>query len=256
MRTTIVDSSVVQLTIDYEQAKKLPIGKELRSDAFSVGGHLWRIDCYPHGDSEDDKGEYLSVYLTHMSNTTSVNVLSDIFLMDRDGKPSSEYAERFIQAYKVEDGGSYTFWGWPKFVQGTTLEKEYVAEGSITIVCAIMVINEHPIPVPPSDIGTHLGSLLDHTDGTDVAFIVDGETFHAHRAVLAACSPVFRAELFGSMAEATNALHHNCPELKDRCIGFFVGEENFRKVVFTEGYGSLLLKFPSVTAELRKRVGS
>ncbi|KAF6988308.1 hypothetical protein CFC21_005871 [Triticum aestivum] len=35
------------------------------------------------------------------------------------------------------------------------------------------------------------------------SFIVDSETFHAHRAVLAARSPVFRAELFGSMSEAT-----------------------------------------------------
>jgi speckle-type POZ protein len=65
-----------------------------------------------------------------------------------------------------------------------------------------MVIDDSPILVPPSDIGIHLGCLLDHTDGTDVSLTIDGETFRAHRAVLAARSPVFRAELFGSMAEA------------------------------------------------------
>ncbi|WVZ95456.1 hypothetical protein U9M48_041219 [Paspalum notatum var. saurae] len=37
---------------------------------------------------------------------------------------------------------------------------------------------------------------------TSPAFTIDGETFQAHRAVLAARSPVFRAELFGSMAES------------------------------------------------------
>nr|CAB3483547.1 unnamed protein product [Digitaria exilis] len=42
----------------------------------------------------------------------------------------------------------------------------------------------------------------DGTDGKDVSFLVDGETFRAHRAVLAARSPVFQAELLGSMAEA------------------------------------------------------
>ncbi|XP_052166343.1 BTB/POZ and MATH domain-containing protein 3-like [Oryza glaberrima] len=35
-----------------------------------------------------------------------------------------------------------------------------------------------------------------------VSFVVGGETFPAHRAVLAARSPVFRAELLGPMAEA------------------------------------------------------
>ncbi|OEL18147.1 BTB/POZ and MATH domain-containing protein 1 [Dichanthelium oligosanthes] len=50
--------------------------------------------------------------------------------------------------------------------------------------------------------GAHLGRLLDSGDGSDVSFVVDGETFPAHRAVLAARSPVFKAQLLGSMAEA------------------------------------------------------
>jgi speckle-type POZ protein len=44
--------------------------------------------------------------------------------------------------------------------------------------------------------------LLDCTDGSDVSFVVDGVKFPAHRAVLAARSPVFKAQLLGSMAEA------------------------------------------------------
>ena len=40
-------------------------------------------------------------------------------------------------------------------------------------------------------------------DTADVALVVGGETFRAHRAVLAARSPGFKAALFGSMAEAT-----------------------------------------------------
>ncbi|KAM3400976.1 hypothetical protein ACQJBY_005661 [Aegilops geniculata] len=47
---------------------------------------------------------------------------------------------------------------------------------------------------------------------------------------------------------------YNCEELKNKCIDFFVVEENFRKVMFTDGYGLLLLKFPAIIAELRKRV--
>ncbi|CAD6264789.1 unnamed protein product [Miscanthus lutarioriparius] len=58
------------------------------------------------------------------------------------------------------------------------------------------------LELPPSDIGSHLGLLLDCMNGSDVSFIVDGEKFPAHRAVLAARSLVFKAQLLGSMADA------------------------------------------------------
>ena len=69
---------------------------------------------------------------------------------------------------------------------------------------------------PPSDIGSHLGVLLDSEDGSDVSFVVDGEEFPTHRAVLAARSPVFKAQLLGSMADAKMAsitLHDIAPAM-------------------------------------------
>ncbi|CAO2162688.1 unnamed protein product [Urochloa humidicola] len=69
-----------------------------------------------------------------------------------------------------------------------------------------MVLHGNSIPLPCSDIGKHLGNLLDSTNGSDVSFIVDSKTFHAHRAVLTARSPVFNVELLGSMVEATMSL--------------------------------------------------
>nr|CAB3490350.1 unnamed protein product [Digitaria exilis] len=43
----------------------------------------------------------------------------------------------------------------------------------------------------------HLCHLLSSGEGADVAFEVGGETVPAHRTILAARSPVFKAELFG-----------------------------------------------------------
>ncbi|PUZ52296.1 hypothetical protein GQ55_6G258800 [Panicum hallii var. hallii] len=81
-------------------------------------------------------------------------------------------------------------------------------------MCTITVLENSSILVPPANLGEHMRALLDRGDGTDVSFVVDGETFHAHRSVLAARSPVVRAELFGSMAEAAMSsitLHEIAP---------------------------------------------
>ncbi|XP_047047692.1 BTB/POZ and MATH domain-containing protein 1-like [Lolium rigidum] len=214
-QTTIVGSAVVQFRVDYQQAKQCPVGKAVHSDIISAGGHLWRIECYPCGDTEENGGRYLSIFLRKKSKSRNITAIFEVFLADGDGKPSkpSSYAEpkKVYGCFEFDNDQGDT--GWREFHYKSYLDK-FVIEGHITFVCSIMVIDNSPIPVPPSDIGTHLGRLLDHADGTDVSFVVDGETFLAHRWVLAARSPVFRAELFGSMTEATMqsiTLHEMAP---------------------------------------------
>lgn len=56
--------------------------------------------------------------------------------------------------------------------------------------------------VPPPDLQRHLGDLLIAGEGADVKFQVAGETFRAHRCILAARSPFFKAELFGPMRQS------------------------------------------------------
>ena len=59
----------------------------------------------------------------------------------------------------------------------------------------------YTIAIPPSSIGQQFGQLLENRKGSDVNFEVDGEIFAAHKLVLAARSPVFRAQLFGPMKD-------------------------------------------------------
>jgi hypothetical protein len=47
----------------------------------------------------------------------------------------------------------------------------------------------------------HLEDMLKSGEGADVKFTVDGQLFRAHRCILAARSPVFKAELLGPMKE-------------------------------------------------------
>ena len=56
---------------------------------------------------------------------------------------------------------------------------------------------QYIIAVPPSDMGQNLKYLLESEVGCDIVFQVGDETFKAHKMILAARSPVFRAQFYG-----------------------------------------------------------
>ncbi|GJM97716.1 hypothetical protein PR202_ga14665 [Eleusine coracana subsp. coracana] len=92
----------------------------------------------------------------------------------------------------------------------------YLWNDSLTVECTVTVLKEQKdiitfssmkdvaLPVPPSDMPLHFCKLLQSQMGADVTFTVSGETFAAHKNILAARSPVFMAEFFS----------HN---MKERC---------------------------------------
>ncbi|KAJ1269252.1 hypothetical protein BS78_07G196700 [Paspalum vaginatum] len=324
-----------QFRLSYSETESAAIGHLVSSEEISAGGHLWRFDCYPRGLIWTN-GEYLSIFLRRVSDSKDdVKAVMEAFVMDRDGAPC--HRSKMVHVYppkinpKIKSGGVNS-WGFYLFVKRSVLKSLYVTGGSFIIMCGAKVLRDEPIDVPPSsDIRTHLGLLLDSGDGSDVSFVVDGEEFPAHRAVLAARSPVFKAQLLGSMADAkmssitmqdiapetframlrfvytdacpaddelgdspTEMLQHllgaadrfaldrlkllcakelgcnvsvetvadtlacaetyNCPELRKKCMDFFVEENNFKKAVLTDGFIQLAQKFPSILAELRKKV--
>ncbi|VAH02355.1 unnamed protein product [Triticum turgidum subsp. durum] len=194
-----VGSCVFQFKVDYERSKQIPVGMAFYSDIVSAGGHLWRVKFFPRGELEADQ---------------------------EDSKPCMAHRRRFVQTLEImEDKDSSDCWGWGQFIQGTILEKGYLTEGHVTFVFSIMIIDDNCVLVPPSDIGTHLGRLLDHADGTDVSFIVDHETFHAHRAVLAARSPVFRAEPMSEATMPSITLHDITPATFKVMLRFIYTDE-------------------------------
>jgi speckle-type POZ protein len=91
----------------------------------------------------------------------------------------------------------------------------YLRDDALTLELTITVLKELPmrtfpvkeIPmpaVPSSNLHTHFGELLQIGTGADVSFLVSGDSFSAHKLVLAARSPVFMAQFFGQMVEKSS----------------------------------------------------
>ncbi|EAZ07695.1 hypothetical protein OsI_29952 [Oryza sativa Indica Group] len=216
----MLDGGFIELKLRYED---LAAGDFVRSDDIYAGGHTWRVLCYPRGGGAMNSngqrigGEYLSIKLDLVTRSTNVRAIFAAFLVHLDGHPSPVHAKSFVAVYPLGAGGrggGKAAAGWMYFASRSELEKKFVSgDGWVTVVCGVLIPSDSPQalspppPPPPSSGGGggHIGRLLYGAadDTADVALVVGGETFRAHRAVLAARSPVFKAALFGSMAEAT-----------------------------------------------------
>lgn len=178
------------------------------SDDFSAGEHVWRVKCYPLAEKVGSV-IYLSLVLGLTSDDAKcddVDAILDAFLLGGDhgarAPSSSPHAQR-SRFHLYPPKVSQTCGSCVHFMKWIVLDSESVTDGYVTFMVGVKVLGDCPIPVPSSDIAKHLGRLLDHVDGsTDVTFSVGAETFRAHSAVLAARSPVFKAQLFGSMPNA------------------------------------------------------
>ncbi|KAL5561631.1 hypothetical protein UlMin_031378 [Ulmus minor] len=196
----------------YSLSKGLGIGKYIASDTFNVGGYSWAIYFYPDGKSVEDNAAYVSLFIALASEGTDVRALFELTLLDQSGRGRHKVHSHFG---RMLDSGPYTLkyrgsmWGYKRFFKRTTLEtSDYLKDDCLSVHCIVGVVNSHTagpktysIAVPPSNIGHHFGQLLESGKGTDVNFEVDGESFSAHKLVLAARSPVFKAQLFGPMKD-------------------------------------------------------
>lgn len=106
--------------------------------------------------------------------------------------------------------------GYKRFFKRTALEtSDYLKDDCLSVHCSVGVVRSctegpkvYTITVPPPNINQHFGKLLESRKGSDVTFEVKGETFAAHKLVLAARSPVFRAQLYGPMKDKNTQYIH------------------------------------------------
>ncbi|KAM0822060.1 hypothetical protein ACQ4PT_071752 [Festuca glaucescens] len=183
--------------VGYSLIKGLGVGEYVRSATFTVGGYDWVICFYPDGADQYADCVCVSVSLDPRGGRMGATARAscDLRLVNQD----TGYNRRF----SPEQGGSI----------GRSLlelkESGYIKDDSLMIECVLTVIKQSEVvktkgnsevKVSPSKLSQHLGKLLAEK-GSDVTFSVGGETFAAHKIILAARSPVFEAELYGEMKE-------------------------------------------------------
>ncbi|KAJ3697923.1 hypothetical protein LUZ61_001628 [Rhynchospora tenuis] len=156
---------------------------KIRSGTFTIGGYSWSIQLTTNAF------DLVSIHIMSEQRITGVKARLSVSILDKKGNPS-KYGFKIGPCIIKSDKE----FNQEKFVNGRELS-ECLLNDSFTVRCNLAV-------VPPAELQMHLGNLLDSGEASDVTFKVDGEIFHAHRLVLAARSPIFKAELLGPMKEA------------------------------------------------------
>ncbi|CAN6299408.1 unnamed protein product [Urochloa humidicola] len=193
--------------VGYSCTKAVPNGNGIKSCPFSVGGRTWFVEYFPNGPFGGYKSQLIYLMLVP-GDTVAENTKArvSINLLDQDGNSAPSY--RLIS--RVIDFSRERPWMYPFIKREVLEESEYLKDDSFTLRFDITVMDdvhteETPfVTVPPSDMHQHFGDLLLSKAGADVQFRVGNKTFSAHRLVLAARSPVFKAELYGAMKESVS----------------------------------------------------
>jgi speckle-type POZ protein len=184
---------------------------------WNVDGYEWEIRIYPRADYWDrvtlnGGGTCVELRLIFLSEPRAGAVrttLRSCFVDPRGiSKPSRE-DHRLLIFKNPKDTSSHVH------LMGASelAASGYVKDDSFTVQCTLEVLKELPdiaavppkqLHLPSSNLHQHFAQLLQSQTGADITFLVSGESFAAHKLILAARSPVFMAEFFGDMKEKSS----------------------------------------------------
>ncbi|KAK3520720.1 hypothetical protein QTP70_030602, partial [Hemibagrus guttatus] len=189
------------------------MGEVIKSSTFSSGANdklKWCLRVNPKGLDEESK-DYLSLYLLLVSCPKSeVRAKFKFSILNAKGEETkameSQRAYRFVQGKD---------WGFKKFIRRDFLLDEangLLPDDKLTLFCEVSVVQDsvnisgqntmNMVKVPDCRLADELGGLWEHSRFTDCSLCVAGQEFQAHKAILAARSPVFSAMFEHEMEES------------------------------------------------------
>ncbi|KAJ4788976.1 BTB/POZ/MATH-domain protein [Rhynchospora pubera] len=163
------------------------------SPIFNFGGHDWRLRWNISSSIE------VLLWLLLIPEDHEVKATVQFTMLDKYGELSSQYkrVSRTFPSTAYSDKMGM-------FLGHMSLEN-HITNDCFNVHCTIFIdgkTTKSELNQNSNSLVKQISNLFLSQDTSDITFEVDGETFPAHRAVLAARSPVFKAELFGQMVEA------------------------------------------------------
>ncbi|XP_034395602.1 LOW QUALITY PROTEIN: speckle-type POZ protein [Cyclopterus lumpus] len=189
------------------------MGEVVKSSTFSSGANdklKWCLRVNPKGLDEESK-DYLSLYLLLVSCPKSeVRAKFKFSILSAKGEETKGYRARertvFVQGKD---------WGFKKFIRRDFLLDEangLLPDDKLTLFCEVSVVQDsvhisgqsamNAVKVPDCRLAEELGDLWENSRFTDCFLCVAGQKFQAHKAILAARSPVFGATFEHEMEES------------------------------------------------------
>lgn len=189
------------------------MGEVLKSSTFSAGTNdklKWLLRINPKGLDEESK-DYLSLYLLLHKCETKGEVRAKFKFSILNAKREEVKIMESQRAYRFVAGKD---WGFKKFVKRDLLLDEgsgLLPDDKLTIYCEVNVVTEakeysgqvSPFQsrVPTCRLSDDLEELFKSQEFSDVTIYANRREFKAHKAILAARSPMFRGMFSHDMKE-------------------------------------------------------
>ncbi|KAF3327423.1 BTB/POZ and MATH domain-containing protein 2-like protein [Carex littledalei] len=171
----------------YSIDKAKGIGYNITSATFKVSGYYWDIKFYPNGDTTEAEC-FVSLYLHLLSKVTNVKAQFNLTILDKHGRHPLRSRPSKLRSF---DGKGNSSWGFSRFIKKTNLESYLKDDDCFVIKCTITI---------------HKSGHAVDVNAKFVTFEVNGQTFKAHRSILAARSPVFNTQFYGSLREVSDTI--------------------------------------------------
>ncbi|KAL7303982.1 hypothetical protein TKK_0003638 [Trichogramma kaykai] len=201
------DECIFTWTIENYRLIKSKVGEKIESPQFGIGRdnkQYFQLLLYPKGDTAEC-AEYISLFLEPVIDST--NKSSKIICKC---KISAIIDEKVVNKAEMHhDFASTPNWGFKKFFPRNDINKIISSENTVTIQCELEIFKEYKSSLKPEIISSK-DELINtikfdfsflNEEFSDVKLIVEEQEIPAHKIVLAAASPVFRAMFTHDMLE-------------------------------------------------------
>ncbi|KAL6599354.1 hypothetical protein ACP70R_045848 [Stipagrostis hirtigluma subsp. patula] len=224
----------LQLRVRHSSTKDLAAGRCVTARVIIDAGFRCTARCWPHWSRGREPGWIkLSVEVARAGNLR-LDVVREVVAVHVDLRTRDGRSLRTAVPEPVAVSEGRCLGGASVLAKREEVEKDCVADDHFVALCLVAVVKDWPPSVLASyGVGHDISNM---SDLTDVSFEVEGKTFKAHRLMLAARSPVFKALLFGQMAESRKT---SCITIEDMKASTFGVSDLF---IAADRYGLDMLK--------------